>query len=66
VQARSRERRAGAVKRGLIGWLAASLASWLGWWLGSHLGFGAGIMLSVLAGAAGLYAGHRWFDDTLR
>jgi len=52
--------------RMLIGGLAASIAGWLGWWLGAHVGFGTAMMLSVLAGGAGLYAGYRWFDANLK
>ncbi len=52
--------------RGLIGWLGAFLAGSAGWWLGSKIGFGTGVMVSVVAGGVGMYAGYRWFDANLR
>ena len=52
--------------RGIIGWLAASVAGYAGWWLGSKAGFAAGVILSVVATGVGLYAGYRWFDQNLK
>lgn len=52
--------------RMLIGWLAAFLAGYAGWWLGSRIGFATGVMFSVVATGAGMYAGYRWYDRNLR
>jgi hypothetical protein len=52
--------------RGLIGWLSAFLAGSAGWWLGAKVGLGAAVVLGAVAGGAGLYAGHRWFDTNLK
>jgi hypothetical protein len=52
--------------RGVIGWLAAFIAGWFGWWLGAKVGLGAAVVLSAVAGGAGMYAGYRWFDQNLR
>lgn len=52
--------------RGILGLLGAFLAGSAGWWLGSKVGFGTGIIISVLASGAGMYAAQRWFDQNLR
>jgi hypothetical protein len=52
--------------RNLIGLCAAWLCGALGWWLGARVGLAAGVLLSALTGAAGLYFGYRWFDDNLK
>lgn len=52
--------------RMILGWLGATLAGWLGWWLGSFIGFATAMLVSVLAGAFGLYLGFRWFDQNLK
>lgn len=52
--------------RGLIGWLAALVASYAGWWLGSKIGLATGVMTSVVGGGFGMYAGYRWYDRNLR
>lgn len=52
--------------RGILGFLGAFLAGSAGWWLGSKVGFATGLMLSIVASGAGLYAGHRWFDANLK
>jgi len=52
--------------RTVIGGLAGFIAGSLGWWLGAHVGFATALILSVLAGGAGLYAGYRWFDANLK
>ena len=52
--------------RGIIGWLAASLAGYAGWWFGAKVGFGTAVMLSAVATGAGLYAGFQWFDRNLK
>jgi len=56
----------GGTMRGLIGWLAASVAGYAGWWLGSKNGFATGVMASVLAAGFGMYAAYRWFDQNLK
>ncbi len=52
--------------RAIIGWLGAFLAGWAGWWLGAKVGFATGVMLSVVAAGAGMYASYRWFDQNLK
>jgi hypothetical protein len=52
--------------RTIIAWLCAWAAGSLGWWLGQHLGLVAAVILGGVAGAAGLYAGQRWFDQNLK
>lgn len=52
--------------RMLIGCLGAFLAGYAGWWLGSRIGFATGVMFSVVATGAGMYAGYRWYDRNLR
>lgn len=52
--------------RALIGWLAAFLAGTAGWWLGVKVGLGTAVIVSAVAGGAGLYAGYRWFDANLK
>jgi hypothetical protein len=52
--------------RTLLGWILAWLFGAVGWWLGGHLGLGSAVLLSALAGGAGLYLGHRWFDQNLK
>ncbi|HSD74730.1 MAG TPA: hypothetical protein VLB75_08160 [Steroidobacteraceae bacterium] len=52
--------------RTIIGWLCASILGWAGWWLGAHVALGVAVLLSAMAGAAGLYFGYRWFDQNLR
>lgn len=49
----------------ILGLLAASFGGWAGWWLGSKVGFATGVLLSVFASGAGMYAAYRWFDDNL-
>jgi hypothetical protein len=51
--------------RGIIGWLAASIFSAAGWWLGAHVGLVTAVIVSAIAGGAGLYFGFRWFDRNL-
>jgi hypothetical protein len=51
--------------RTIIGWLAASVFGSAGWWLGAHLGLIAAVIVSSIAGGAGLYYGFRWFDRNL-
>jgi uncharacterized protein YcfJ len=53
-----------AMKR-VIGLLGAIFGGWLGWWLGARLGLGVAVILSAVAGGAGMYAGYRWFDNYL-
>jgi len=38
----------------------------MGWWLGARIGLISAVVVSALTGAAGLYAGFRWFDRNLR
>ena len=52
--------------RTLIGWSAAWIGGALGWWLGTHAGLPVAVVLSALAGSAGLYYGYRWFDQNLK
>jgi len=52
--------------RTLLGWISASLFGAVGWWLGGRLGLGAAVLLSAVAGGAGLYYGYRWFDQNLK
>jgi hypothetical protein len=52
--------------RTLIGWLAAWICGAIGWWLGAKVGLISAVIVSALTGAAGLYAGFRWFDSNLR
>lgn len=52
--------------RNIIGLTAASLGGVLGWWLGKFVGVPLALLLSVLAGAAGLFYGYRWFDENLK
>jgi hypothetical protein len=52
--------------RGIIGWLSAFVAGSAGWWLGAHAGVGTAVVLSAVAGGAGLYFGYRWFDANLK
>ncbi|MGB8694357.1 MAG: hypothetical protein WCD08_12700 [Steroidobacteraceae bacterium] len=52
--------------RTIIAWLCAWAAGALGWWLGQHVGLFTAVVLSAVAGGAGLYAGHRWFDQNLK
>jgi hypothetical protein len=52
--------------RNLIGWIAAWAGGALGWWLGARAGLAAAVVLSAVAGAAGLYYGYRWFDQNLK
>ena len=51
--------------RGIIGWLAASIFGAVGWWLGAHVGLVTAVIVSAIAGGAGLYYGFRWFDQNL-
>lgn len=51
--------------RGLIGWLAATIAGACGWWLGALFNLGVAVILGSIAGALGLYWGYRWFDEYL-
>jgi hypothetical protein len=52
--------------RGLIGWTGAFLAGSAGWWLGAKAGLGMAVVLGAVASGAGLYVGHRWFDQNLK
>ena len=52
--------------RTIIGWLSATVTGSLGWWLGDKVNLGAAVILSAIAGAAGLYYGFRWFDENLK
>jgi hypothetical protein len=52
--------------RGILGLLGAFVAGSAGWWLGAKVGFATGVMLSVVASGAGMYAGYRWFDAHLK
>jgi hypothetical protein len=52
--------------RNIIGWTAASACGATGWWLGAFAGWPLAVILSALAGAAGLYYGYRWFDENLK
>lgn len=45
--------------------LGTTAFSWLGWWLGEHLGFGAAVLLSLVGGVVGVFAGIRLHDDIL-
>jgi len=51
--------------RAILGWGTASLCGSIGWWLGAYIGLGTAVVLSSVAGGAGLYAGYRWFDENL-
>ena len=52
--------------RTILGWGTASVLGSIAWWLGAHLGLVSAVILSAIAGGAGLYWGHRWFDENLR
>ena len=52
--------------RTIIGWLSATIAGSAGWWLGAQVGVGTALVVSALAGGAGLYFGYRWFDQNLK
>jgi hypothetical protein len=52
--------------RNIIGWLGATILSAAGWWLGAHVGLLTAVILSSIAGGAGLYYGFRWFDQNLK
>ena len=52
--------------RNILGWGTASLLGSIGWWLGARIGLGTAVVLSSIAGGAGLYWGYRWFDENLR
>ncbi len=50
----------------MIAWLSAWAAGTFGWWLGHYVGLITAVVFSAVAGGAGLYAGHRWFDQNLK
>ena len=52
--------------RTIIAWLAASIFGAAGWWLGARIGLITAVVVSAIAGGAGLYYGHRWFDQNLK
>jgi hypothetical protein len=52
--------------RTIIGWLVATVAGGAGWWLGERVGLVTAVVMSGLAGGAGLYYGYRWFDQNLK
>ena len=52
--------------RTIIGWLGAFLLGAAGWWLGACLNTATAVVVSAIAGGAGLYFGYRWFDQNLK
>jgi len=52
--------------RTMIGWISATVLGGVGWWLGNLVGLGTAVIVSSIAGAAGLYYGFRWFDENLK
>ena len=52
--------------RTIIGWLSASILGAVGWWLGAYVGLITAVVVSAIAGGAGLYYGYRWFDQNLK
>jgi len=52
--------------RTIIGWLGAVILGSAGWWLGARVGVLTAVVISAIAGGAGLYYGYRWFDQNLK
>lgn len=52
--------------RNILGWGGAWIGAAAGWWLGARVGLVSAVVLSAIAGGAGLYFGYRWFDRNLK
>ncbi len=43
----------------LLALMLATVVSWIGWWVGAPFGTMTALLVSIVGGALGLYAGRR-------